>query len=105
MYDMMSYFLGMGVGLEQSTHLAHTKTATSYHMAFYSQRDKLKFAFCLFSVYLIRFTKEYLFHKIINEILFFASKFLAQLFRSFSSLGFKEEKMSTFATKVANSNY
>ena len=40
--DMMSYFLGMGVGLEQSAHLANTRTATSYHMAFYSQSDKIK---------------------------------------------------------------
>ena len=46
-----------------------------------------------------------MFHKIINEILFVASKFLAWLFTFLFALGFKEEKMSTFATKVANSNY
>ena len=46
-----------------------------------------------------------MFYEIINEILFVASIILALLFTFLFALGFKEEKMSTFATNVANSNY
>ena len=59
----------------QSSHLAYTGTATGYCGDSYSQSGKIKDYILSFRVYLITFTKENMFYKMINEFLIVVRKF------------------------------